>query len=85
MVSIDDINRQIAAVTTNIKCPNCTEKHMLKLEEDTGGYLVECPTCRTRSRMSCDGYRLFSYQYEQYPSGKFLKMAIHREGEPLYR
>lgn len=49
-------------ICRNIKCPHCTNNEMWQYESgDTGGFEVECPVCRTISKFTVDGYRLYSY------------------------
>ena len=50
-------------ICRKIKCPYCNNKEMRQTSPgDTGGYEVECPVCRTRSKMTANGYIMYSYK-----------------------
>lgn len=63
-------------ISRKIKCPHCPSEIMWQdAPSDTGGYEVECPVCRTRSKFTVDGYRMYSYQYIDSSS---VNMVIHK-------
>lgn len=66
-------------ICRRIKCPHCPNNEMWQYEpNDTGGFEVECPVCRTRSKFTVDGYRMYSYQYLDIDK-KHINMVIHQK------
>lgn len=68
----------VLPICRKIKCPHCPNNEMWQYEpSDTNGFEVECPVCRTRSKFTVDGYRMYSYRYFD-PYRKHIDVAIHQ-------